>query len=820
MDIATSNNSAGTVSVLNNNGNGTFSVKTDYQTDTTRFIVADDFDKDNDIDIALANQAIDGATVLINTTLRNSRFSVMNVAGTKSTFNISQNGDVKVSTTNNSTRALQVIDASNNDVLTVDTTNGRVVIGNKPDAGGTTSNWAKVSQATAGTIAAGGTTNIDGLYESVVYNGSLYIGTNEAGLAEVYRYDGGTTWTKVSQAAAGTIAASGTTAISAVSDMIVYNGSLYIATAKANAAEVYRYDGGTTWTKVSQATAGTIAAAGTAAIDGVYTMAVNNGVLYIGTNEPNAAEVYRYDGGTTWTKVSQATAGTIANGGTAAIEGLRSMVVYNGSLYVGTYEPNAGEVYRYDGGTNWVRITNAAGQITGGGTASIDVARAFVHNGTLFIATDETGLAELYRYDGGTTSTKVSQATAGTLAPSGTSAINGITNIISYNGLMYVLTIKANAAEIYAFTYANAQSYELFFNAYSSNDTNGESNGLQGGGSIAFLGEQTSLGSSASHASGAFLFSHGITTGNGAYDVAEDYPTRDDTLTAGDIVVIDPNEQGFVKKSGIGQDKSVVGVYSSNPALRLSQQDTTIAGGRAIPVALAGRVPVKVTNENGPIAAGDYITMSATRPGYGMKATSGGVVVGKALASFDAPEGTVEIFINVTELGPTAQDIVNTPNLSFIDLTVTGTLAAANVFVTGNVTIEGNLTVQNITVANLTINGKIITAGNTPTVTVGTAAGTEDTLNNIAAPQATIEGNDTAGTITIVAGANTVAGEIVTITFDEPFGGKPRAVISAKNAQAAGLQIFNTTDTDKIVLQVLNMPQAGQSYTFDYFIVQ
>ncbi len=51
-------------------------------------------------------------------------------------------------------------------------------------------------------------------------------------------------------------------------------------------------------------------------------------------------------------------------------------------------------------------------------------------------------------------------------------------------------------------------------------------------------------------------------------------------------------------------------------------------------MALAGRVPVKVSLENGPIMAGDRLTTAST-PGYAMKATKAGPVIGQALENFD-----------------------------------------------------------------------------------------------------------------------------------------------------------------------------------------
>ncbi|HYF05474.1 MAG TPA: hypothetical protein VEA59_04855, partial [Patescibacteria group bacterium] len=67
-------------------------------------------------------------------------------------------------------------------------------------------------------------------------------------------------------------------------------------------------------------------------------------------------------------------------------------------------------------------------------------------------------------------------------------------------------------------------------------------------------------------------------------------------------------------------------------------------------VALSGRAPVKVTNENGNIQVGDYITSSAKFPGYGMKATRSGVVIGQAIEAFEAngeSSGKVEVFMGV-----------------------------------------------------------------------------------------------------------------------------------------------------------------------------
>ncbi len=69
-----------------------------------------------------------------------------------------------------------------------------------------------------------------------------------------------------------------------------------------------------------------------------------------------------------------------------------------------------------------------------------------------------------------------------------------------------------------------------------------------------------------------------------------------------------------IKKFNSNPNSKIMGVVSSNPGMILGSYDTNNAIGRQAPVALAGRVPVKVTNENGAILPGDFLTASITRP--------------------------------------------------------------------------------------------------------------------------------------------------------------------------------------------------------------
>ncbi|MBI4150308.1 hypothetical protein HY488_02795, partial [Candidatus Woesearchaeota archaeon] len=68
----------------------------------------------------------------------------------------------------------------------------------------------------------------------------------------------------------------------------------------------------------------------------------------------------------------------------------------------------------------------------------------------------------------------------------------------------------------------------------------------------------------------------------------------------------------------------------------------------AKPLALAGLVPVKVTNENGVIMPGDLLVSSST-PGHAMRCDDRkkcyGAVVGKALEPFSGKKGTINMLV-------------------------------------------------------------------------------------------------------------------------------------------------------------------------------
>jgi hypothetical protein len=132
-------------------------------------------------------------------------------------------------------------------------------------------------------------------------------------------------------------------------------------------------------------------------------------------------------------------------------------------------------------------------------------------------------------------------------------------------------------------------------------------------------------------------------------------PVGDKTIVAGEIVSADTSDASSsfqVVKSKKSYEDTILGVVSTNPGVVLG--DSVRQGDFAkkkvegkVPVALAGRVPVKLSFENGDIKKGDYITSSDIVAGFGVKATKPGRVVGIALENaHNGVDTTVLVLIN------------------------------------------------------------------------------------------------------------------------------------------------------------------------------
>ncbi len=139
-------------------------------------------------------------------------------------------------------------------------------------------------------------------------------------------------------------------------------------------------------------------------------------------------------------------------------------------------------------------------------------------------------------------------------------------------------------------------------------------------------------------------------------DLAENYYTTDDSIGPGDVVELDPSIPAGVKKASSPYNKNVIGVVSTAPGIILDDA-TGIGYGRAVPVALAGRIPVMVSTENGVVKAGDLLT-SSSEPGVAMKATQAGQIIGQAMQDYgyNETQGLISMFIKTDFYNGTSSD--------------------------------------------------------------------------------------------------------------------------------------------------------------------
>lgn len=116
-------------------------------------------------------------------------------------------------------------------------------------------------------------------------------------------------------------------------------------------------------------------------------------------------------------------------------------------------------------------------------------------------------------------------------------------------------------------------------------------------------------------------------------DLAE-YFLVDNYSEPGDLIAITNKNTDSYTISDNAYNPFVIGVHSTNPTVTLNHPE-------GIPVGLSGRVPVKVSGENGTIKIGDYLTSSSLK-GHAMKADKPCYIIGRALDNFEG-KGTGKI---------------------------------------------------------------------------------------------------------------------------------------------------------------------------------
>lgn len=213
--------------------------------------------------------------------------------------------------------------------------------------------------------------------------------------------------------------------------------------------------------------------------------------------------------------------------------------------------------------------------------------------------------------------------------------------------------------------------------------------------------------------------SHAWCEGRNVADYAENYYSKDTSIEAGDVVTYDPSLPAGIQKSAKPYDPRLIGSISTKPGIVLDE-GIGFGHGWQYPVALSGRIPVKVNIENGPIESGDLLT-SSSMPGVAMKATKAGAVIGMAMESFDG-EGTGKVltFVKTTYYnGSGSRDLLaNSGDIPSVDADSNSSLRLLNYLVNEKVKYADDSALSEVTTDRLVAGLEVVT----PKVTAQTVA--------------------------------------------------------------------------------------------------
>ncbi|MBP6912481.1 MAG: hypothetical protein KBB86_00945, partial [Candidatus Pacebacteria bacterium] len=373
-----------------------------------------------------------------------------------------------------------------------------------------------------------------------------------------------------------------------------------------------------------------------------FNLAVWKDYIIMGGVTGTTTAMLTYSQGANGSVTSISTTAGNVNGFESSVEQVSSIVSFGGTYYYSTGKTdsssiNVGRVNAT--GSNTATYTTRANESSNSGkiitadTANVDASILGVYNGRIYAGSvTGAGTAAIYELVD-KQDWELVNTTRGTFG--GETGIDAVSAMIEYNGQMFIGTDDGanGVASVYSWSKTSSDSYGLQFDSGSSNY-----------GKISF---KLSPQANTEKYSGAFNFSHSVNMQSNAFDYAEDYPTYDTSLKPGDVVMIDPDNVDFIKRAD--GTNPAIGIYSLNPGLRLQKsKDTPDMGGEVwVPIALVGRVPVKVSTENGIIMPGDSLMLSHTLPGVAMKATKSGAIIAQALEGYSGADvGQVSVFIN------------------------------------------------------------------------------------------------------------------------------------------------------------------------------
>ncbi len=272
----------------------------------------------------------------------------------------------------------------------------------------------------------------------------------------------------------------------------------------------------------------------------------------------------------------------------------------------------------------------------------------------------------------GSSSSTYNLAVTGDLRLTGSS-----TNTISFaNGAFLTSAAQADSGAV-AFTF-NGANFTTNTNAYLLS--------LRSGGSSVF----SVAGNGDIHTVGS-VYANSVVIGTPGTpgDLAERVDIApDDNVEAGDVMVVDEKRLDTYRRSTAAYAQAVAGVISTNPTIVVGNGKTDY---NAV-LAMVGRVPVKVSSENGAIKRGDLL-VAATTTGHAMRydaskdnGDSMVGVVGIALESFtDSGTGKIMALIRTGWVNSRNATISN-----LLEQTATILADRSAVVSEGNLSVGGN----------------------------------------------------------------------------------------------------------------------------------
>lgn len=179
--------------------------------------------------------------------------------------------------------------------------------------------------------------------------------------------------------------------------------------------------------------------------------------------------------------------------------------------------------------------------------------------------------------------------------------------------------------------------------------------------------------------------------------------------------------------------------------------------------------------------------------------------------------------LNLTQLTVSGNSALNqvqiAKNLSVIGAAnvQNGLNVQNNLSVNGNGTFSGGISAPQITTTSLTLNGDlnlshhIIANGSIPSQSSTGAVGGGGTTS--------INGSDTAGTITINTGSNPSQGCYLNIAFAASYNSPPNILITPIGASSANLNYYINRSSSGFSVCSTTTPNPATTYSYDYFVI-